>query len=186
MDERRKLTKIPKGAYGGFKAWLRQRSPWLADIWRLRRTLKPGTLYGHFHEGYFPRIGKLQRPIVPYREMVRRRYADLKVGMSRLEATLVLHLRCGGYPRKQVEEEMLGHMSTSLQFDPLAQKFGYIQRALGYAFGAQGDKIILDKLIGRQEVEMFNKEAEIIEYYSKNSSHFQNHGLINRSLRRMR
>ena len=84
MDERRKLTQMPKMACGRFKDWLRQRSPWLADIWRLRRTLQPGTEYGHFHEGYFPKIGTLQRPVVPYREMVKSRYTAMKVGMSRL------------------------------------------------------------------------------------------------------
>ena len=39
MDERRKLAKMPKMACGRFKDWLRQKNPWLADMWRLRRTL---------------------------------------------------------------------------------------------------------------------------------------------------
>ena len=163
MDRRRKLAKMPKGACGRFKDWLRQRSPWLADIWRLRCTLQPGTEYGHFHEGYFHRIGKLQRPVVPYREMVRRRYADRKVGMSRLEAMLALHLRCAGYPRKQVEEEMQRHTHAPLQSDPLASRLAYLQRVLDYAFGAQGDKIILDNHIGKPDVEKFNKEAESVD-----------------------
>ena len=106
MDERRKLAKMPKMVCGRFKDWLRERHPWLADIWRLRRTLQPGTKYGHFPESYFPKIGKLQRPVIPYREMVKRRYADMKVDASRLEAMLALHLRCAGYLRDQVEEEM--------------------------------------------------------------------------------
>ncbi|MBD5417403.1 MAG: relaxase/mobilization nuclease domain-containing protein, partial [Desulfovibrio sp.] len=179
MDQRRKLAKMPKMACGRFKDWLRQRSPWLADIWRLRRTLQPGTEYGHFHEGYFPRIGKLQRPVVPYREMVRRRYADMKVGVSRLEVMLALHLRCAGYLRKQVEEEMQRHTLVPLQSDPLAPKLTYLQRVLDYAFGAHGDKIILDNHIGKPDVERFNKEAGIIEYYSKYAVDSENQRMKN-------
>ena len=173
MDARQKLAKMPKMACGRFKDWLRQRSPWLADIWRLRRTVRPGIEYGHFHEGYFPKIGKLQRPLNPYREMVKRRYADRKVGASRLEAMLALHLRCAGYLRKQVEEEMQRHIPAHLQSDSLAPKLAYLQRVLDYAYGAQGDKIILDKHIGKPDVEKFNKEAEVIDCYSNNQADLQ-------------
>ena len=167
MAERRKLAKMPERACVRFKDWLRQRSPWLADIWRLRRSLKPGIKYGHFHEGYFPKIGTLQMPVVPYREMVRRRYADMKIGTSRLEAAIALHLRCTGYLRKQVEEEMQRHTPRPLQSDPLAPKLAYLQRVLNYAFGAQGDKLVLDNHIGKPEVEKFNRESKIVEYYSR-------------------
>ena len=167
MDERRKLAKMPKMACGRFKDWLRQKNPWLADIWRLRRSLQPSNRYGHFNEGYFPKIGKMQNPLIPYREMVRRRYADLKVGLSRLEAVLALHLRCAGYLRKQVEEEMQRHTPPPLKLDYLAQKLDYLQRILDYAFGAQGDIIIRDDHIGKPEVDKFNKEAEIIDNYLK-------------------
>lgn len=91
--------------------------------------------------------------------MVRRRYADLRVGLSRLEAVLALHLRCAGYHRKQVEEEMQRHTPTPIQPDPLAPKLGYMQRILDYAFGTQGDIIIIDEHIGKPEVEKFNNEA---------------------------
>ena len=167
MDERRKLAKMPKAACGRFKDWLRQKNPWLADMWRLRRTLQPSSRYGHFNEGYFTKIGKMQNPLIPYREMVRRRYADLKVGLSRLEAVLALHLRCAGYFRKQVEEEMQRHTPPPLKPDSLAQKLDYLQRILDYAFGAQGDIIIRDDHIGKPEVDKFNKEAEIIDNYLK-------------------
>ena len=167
MDRRKKLAKMSKEACGRFKDWLRQRSPWLADMWRLRHTLKPGTEYGHFQEGYFPKIGKLQRPVLPYREMVRRRYAYMKVGTSRLEAMLVLHLRCAGYLRTQVEEEIRRYAPSPLNPDLFAQKLGYRQRVLDYTFGAQGDKSIIDNHIGKRDVEKFDKYAEIIEYYSR-------------------
>lgn len=176
---------MPKMASGRFKDWLRQRSPWLADIWRLRRTLQPGTDYGHFHEGYFPKIGKLQRPVIPYREMVKRRYTGMKVGMSRLEASLALHLRCAGYLRNQVEEEMQRHSPAPLQPDTLASKLGYLQRILGYAFGAQGDKIILEDHIGKPDVENFNNEAEIIDYYN-NSKKLQSQESNSRQYTRMK
>lgn len=186
MDWRRKLGKIPEMACGRFKDWVRHRSPWLTDIWRLRRTLQPGTECGHFHDGYFPKFGKLQRPVVPYREMVRRRYADMKVGKSSLEAALALHLRCAGYLRKQVEEEMQRHTPAPLQSDSLAPKLGYLQRILDYAFGAQGDKIILDNHIGKPEVEKFNKEAEIIDYYLNNQDFLRNQTHGSRQTSRMK
>ena len=169
MDEHRKLAKIPKMAFGRFKDWLRQKNPWLADMWRLRRILQPSSRYGHFNEGYFPKIGKMQNPLTPYREMVRRRYADLKVGLSRLETVLALHLRCAGYLRKQVEEEMQRHTPPPLKADPLTPKLGYRQRILDYAFGAQGDIWVIGQRIGKSEAEKFNKEAEIIDYYMKKS-----------------
>ena len=186
MDQRRKLAKMPKMACGRFKDWLRQRSPWLADIWRLRRTLQPGTEYGHFHEGYFSRIGKLQRPVVPYREMVRRRYADMKVGVSRLEAIVAVHLRCAGFLRKEVEEEMQRHSPSFLHPDTLAAKLGHLQRILDYAYGTQGDKFIIDKHIGRPDVEQFNKEAEIIDYYSRKQVQLQHQIQDNRHTRKLR
>ena len=172
-------------ACGRFKNWLRQKNPWLADMWRLRRTLQPSSRYGHFNEGYFPKIGKMQNPLIPYREMVRRRYADLKVGLSRLEAVLALHLRCAGYLRKQVEEEMQRHTRPPLQPDPLASKLGYMQRILDYAFGAQGDIIIRDDQIGKPEVEKFNREAEIIDYYGRERQ-ISNSASVKRSGFRMR
>ena len=186
MAMRRKLVKMPKMACGRFKDWLRLRSPWLADIWRLRRTLQPGTKYGHFHEGYFPKIGKLQKPVEPYREMVRRRYADIEVGVSRLEAIVAVHLRCAGYLRKEIEEEMQRHSPSLLQPDTLAAKLGILQRILDYAYGTQGDKFIIDKHIGRPDVEQFNKEAEIIDYYSRKQVQIQHQIQDNRQTRKLR
>ncbi len=156
---------MPKLACGRFKDWLRQRNPWLADIWRLRRILKPGMKYGHFEEGQFPKIGKLQNPLIAYLEMVRRRYADYN--KSRLEAATVIHLRCAGYCRKEVEEEMKRHTPPPAQQDNLSLKIGYLQRILDYAFGAQGDIWVLGQTLGKPEVEKFNKEAEIIDHYMK-------------------
>ena len=176
---------MPKSACVRFKDWLRQRSPWLADIWRLRRTLQAGTEYRHFPEGYFPKIGKPQKPLISYREMVKRRFADREVGASRLEATLALHLRCAGYLRKQVEEEMQRHTPALLQSDSLAPKLAYLQRILDYAFGAQGDKIILDNHIGMPEVEKNNRESKTIEDYSR-INQILNQELKNNQRRRMK
>ena len=110
----------------------------------------------------------MQNPLIPYREVIRRRYSDLKVGLSRLEAVIALHLRSAGYLRKQVEEEMQRQTRPPLKPDPLISKLDYLRRILDYAFGAQGDIIIRDDQIGKLEVEKFNKEAEIIDYYLKN------------------
>ena len=62
---------------------------------------------------------------------------------------------------------MQRHTPPPLKANPLAPKLGYLQRILDYAFGAQGDIIIRDDQIGKPEVEKFNKEAEIIDYYMK-------------------
>ncbi|MBD5417612.1 MAG: relaxase/mobilization nuclease domain-containing protein, partial [Desulfovibrio sp.] len=186
MDERRKLAKMPKMACCRFKDWVRERHPWLADIWRLRRTLQPGTKYGHFPESYFPKIGKLQRPVIPYRKMVKRRYADMKVDASRLEAMLALHLRCAGYLREQVEEEMQRHPPNALQSDSLAPKLDYLQRVLDYAYGAHGDRVILESHLDKSAVERCNKEAEVIEYYSNHPNQKPTQELVNRQFRRMK
>lgn len=164
---RKELPRMPKQNCGRFKDWLRQRSPWLADIWRLRRILKPGMTYSHFGEGHFPKVGKMRNPFVPYREMVKRRYAGLS--LSRLEAATALHLRCAGYSRKEVEEEIRRHSPPSAHQDELAPKLEYIQRILEYAFGAQGDIWVIGQRLGKPEVEKFNKEAEVIEYHMKKS-----------------
>ena len=165
---------MPKLACGSFKDWLRQRSPWLADIWRLRRILKPGTKYGHFQEGQLPKIGKLQNPLIPYREMVKRRHKGLE--WSRLEATTALHLRCAGYLRKEVEEEMQRHTPQyPAHPDGLSPKIGYLQRILDYAFGAQGDIWVIGQRLGKPEVKKFNKEAEIIDYYMKKPEETPSH-----------
>lgn len=164
---RKELHKMPKLACGRFKDWLRQRNSWLADIWRLRRLLKPGMKYGHFEEGRFPKIGKLQNPLIAYREMVKRRYADMKLAQSRIDAGTALHLRCAGYLRKEVEEEMQRHTPPPANPADLAPKLDYIQRILDYAFGAQGDIWVIGQRLGKPEVEKFNKEAEIIDYYMK-------------------
>mgnify|MGYP005972132603 CR=1 FL=1 len=165
---RKELPKVPKLACGRFKDWLRQRNPWLADIWRLRRLLKPGMKYGHFEEGRFPKVGKVQNPLIPYREMVKRRYADMKLAQSRIDAGTALHLRCAGYLRKEVEEEMQRHSPRPpAQQDDLSPKIGYLQRILDYAFGTQGDIWVIEQRLGKEEVEKFNKEAEIIDYYMK-------------------
>ncbi len=162
---RKELPKMPKQTCGRFKDWLCQRSPWLADIWRLRRILKPGMTYGHFEEGHFLKVGKMQNPLIPYREMVKRRYAGLT--LSRLEAATALHLRCAGYSRKEVEEEIQRHSPPPANSADPAPKLEYIQRILDYAFGAQGDIWVIGQRLGKPEVEKFNKEAEIIDYYMK-------------------
>ena len=107
----------------------------------------------------------MQNPLIPYREMVKRRHKGLK--QSRLEAATALHLRCAGYSRKEVEEEIQRHSPPSANSADPASKLEYIQRILDYAFGAQGDIWVIGRRLGKPEVEKFNKEAEIIEYYMK-------------------
>lgn len=116
-------------------------------------------------EGRFPKIGKLQNPLIAYLEMVRRHHAEFN--KSRLKASTALHLRCAGYHRKEVQEEMERHSPPPAHPDDLSPKIGYLQRILDYAFGAQGDIWVLGQRLNQTEVEKFNKEAEIIDYYMK-------------------
>ncbi len=183
-EARKELPKLPKLACGRFKDWLRQRSPWLADIWRLRRILKPGMKYGHFEEGQFPKIGKLQNPLIAYLEMVRRRYADYN--KSRLEAATALHLRCAGYRRQEVEEEMQRHTPLPAHHDDLSLKIGYLQRILDYAFGAQGDIWVIGQRLKLSEIEQFNHEAEEIDISMYNTSMNTNEHIINMNRHRVR
>lgn len=75
---------------------------------------------------------------------------------------------------------MQRHTPAPLLSDSLAPKLAPLQRILDYAYGAQGDKIILDNHIGRPDVEKANKEAEIIEYYSKHSLQSSNLKITNK------
>ena len=159
------FAKTKQGRSGRFKDWLRQRNLWLADIWHLRRLLKPGMKYGQFADGQFPKIWKLQNPLIAYLEMVRRRHADYN--KSRLEVAIALHLRCAGYLRKELEEEMQRHSPPAPHQDDLLLKIGYSRRILDYAFGTQGDIWVLGQQLGKPEAEKLNKEAEIIAYYMK-------------------
>ncbi len=97
--------------------------------------------------------------------MVRGRHADFNQSM--LEASTALHLRCAGYLRKEVEEEMREH-TLPAHSDDLLSKIGYLQRILDYAFGACGGILVIGQKLGKTEVEKFNKEAEVIDYYMKN------------------
>ena len=127
--------------------------------------------YGHFGEGYFPKVGKLQKLLIPYREMVKRRHKDLS--QSRLEAATVYHLRCAGYLRSEVEEEMQRHTPRPAHPDELSSKIGSLQRILDYAFGANGDILVINQKLSKPDVEKFNKEAEVIDYYMKYQQEIQ-------------
>ena len=97
--------------------------------------------------------------------MVKRRHKDLS--QSRLEAATVYHLRCAGYLRSEVEEEIQRHTPPSAQPDALLANAGYVQRILDFAFGAYGDILVINQKLSKPEVEKFNKEAEVIDYYMK-------------------
>ncbi len=101
----------------------------------------------------------------------------MKLAQSRIDAGTALHLRCAGYLRKEVEEEMQRHSpAPRAQQDDLSPKIGYLQRILDYAFGAQGDIWVIGQRLDQTEVKKFNKEAEIIDYYREkvnNELHWQ-------------
>lgn len=65
-----------------FKHWLGKRSPRQANLWRFRRRVAPDMRVRPFE---FPRTGALSTPFPAYREMVKRRFADVKLARSRLD-----------------------------------------------------------------------------------------------------
>lgn len=78
------------------------------------------------------------------------------------------------------------HNPAPLQSDSLAPKLYYLQRIMDHAFGAQGDRVILECHVGKSAVEWFNKETEVIECYSKQPEQKQIQKFDNRQFRRMR
>ena len=70
--------------------------------------------------------------------------------------------------------------------DDLSPKIGYFRRILDYAFGAQGDIWVIGQRLGKPEVEKFNKEAEIIDYYFNQPSQISDQEKVNRQTWRMK
>ena len=64
-----------------FKHWFGKRNPRQANLWRFRRRIAPHMRVRPFE---FPRTGALSAPFPAYREMVKRRFADVKLARSRL------------------------------------------------------------------------------------------------------
>ncbi len=86
-----------------FKQWLAGKSTRLADFWRFRKRITPDMKLWSYE---FPLRCSLEKPFAAFQEMVRRRFADIHMDTSRLNAMTALYLRCAGFKRKTVDQGM--------------------------------------------------------------------------------
>ena len=143
-----------------FKQWLGKRSPCLANLWRFRRRIAPDMRVRPFE---FPRTGALTAPFPAYREMVKRRFADVKLARSRLDYMTALYLRCAGYTKPEVSDELARHSpAPSSQCKKNIRVF-YEHRIVGQAFGVAGDIDIASFQPTLEQIQNFNREAEEME-----------------------
>ena len=143
-----------------FKHWLGKRSPRQANLWRFRRRVAPHMRVRPFE---FPRTGALSTPFPAYREMVKRRFADVKLAQSHLDYMTALYLRCAGYSKADVSEELARHApAPSSQREKNIRVF-YEHRIVGQAFSVAGDIDIASFQPTPEQILNFNHEAEEME-----------------------
>ena len=162
-----------------FKHWLGKRSPRQANLWRFRRRIAPHMRVRPFE---FPRTGVLSAPFPAYREMVKRRFADVKLVRSRLDYMTALYLRCAGYTKADVSEELARHPAPSSQREKNIRVF-YEHRIVGQAFGVAGDIDIASFQPTPEQIQNFNQEAEEME---RERIHRESHERRARSAFRLR
>ena len=118
-----------------FKPWLGKRSPRLGNLWRFRKRIAPGV---EVRKREFPKVGKLTSPYAAYREMVKKRFPE-KMDESRLDATIVLYMRCAGYTPQEVANELFRHTPARPKGQNRDERIDYGRRVVWYAFGTAGD-----------------------------------------------
>ena len=143
-----------------FRHWLGKQSPRLANLWRFRRRIAPQMRVRPFE---FPRTGALAAPFPAYREMVKRRFSDMHWARSRLDYMTALYLRCAGYTKAEVSEELSRHApAPSFQREKNIRVF-YEHRIVGQAFGVAGDIDIASFQPNLEQIQKFNREVEEVE-----------------------
>lgn len=143
-----------------FKHWLGKRSPRLANLWRFRRRITSDMRVRQFE---FPRTGALDTPFVAYQEMVKRRFADVKLARSRLDYMTALYLRCAGYSKADVANGIDRHTPAPTDERGRHEKINYGRRIVGHAFGVAGDIDIAAFQPTLEQIQKFNIEAEEME-----------------------
>ncbi len=118
-----------------FKPWLGKRSPRLGNLWRFRKRIAPGV---EVRKREFPKVGKLTSPYAAYREMVKKRFPE-KMDESRLDAAIVLYMRCAGYTPQEVANELFRHTPARPKGQNRDERIDYGRRVVWYAFGTAGD-----------------------------------------------
>lgn len=95
--------------------------------------------------------------------MVKRRFADVKLAQSRLDYMTALYLRCAGYSKADVSEELARHSpAPSSQREKNIRVF-YEHRIVGQAFSVAGDIDIASFQPIPEQIQNFNHEAEEME-----------------------
>lgn len=149
-----------KERLGRFKHWLGKRDQRLGILWRFRRRITPDMRVRQFE---FPRTGALNTPFPAYQEMVKRRFADVKLAQSRLDYMTALYLRCAGYTKAEVSKELSRRSpAPSTQREKTIKVF-YEHRIVGQAFGVAGDIDIASFQPTPEQIQTFNRESEETE-----------------------
>lgn len=143
-----------------FKHWLGKRNPRLANLWRFRRRITSDMRVRKFE---FPRTGTLDTPFSVYQEMVKRRFSDMNLARARLDYMTALYLRCSGYTKAEVSEELSRHTPAPSTQREKNIKFFYEHRIVGQAFGVAGDIDIASFQPTLEQIQKFNREAEEME-----------------------
>ena len=143
-----------------FKHWLGKRSPRLGNLWRFRRRITPNMNIRQFE---FPRTGTLDTPFAAYQEMVKRRFADVKLARSRLDYMTALYLRYAGYSKADVANGIYRHTPAPSDERGRNEKINYGRRIVGHVFGTAGDIDIAAVRPTPEQIQKFNREAEEME-----------------------
>ncbi len=122
-----------------FKTWLGHKSQRLAQLWRLRERITPDMQVRKY--SVVP-LCKLKRPFACFQDMLRKKYADVRMDQSRLDAGTVLYLRCMGYTQEEVDRELARHSPRSTSEVEKRDILERRSRILQYAYGPAGDIVI--------------------------------------------
>lgn len=140
-----------------FKHWLARKSPWLAQLWRLRSRITPDMQVKEFR---FNQQCRLESPLYAFQAMVQEKFADVRMNQSRLDSATALYLRCAGYSMDAVDQELIRHTppptTAREQRDSLERR----SRILQYAYGTAGDIDIAASCPTSEQIQQFVAEAE--------------------------
>jgi hypothetical protein len=108
----------------------------------------------------FPKVGNMDSPYMAYREALQKKH-PVKVDASRLDAMIALWMRCTGYTRQEVANEMY-KKARPLRAESRDWK-DYAHRMVWYAFGAAGNIDIAAHKLTQESILSFHQEAERLE-----------------------
>lgn len=140
-----------------FKHWLARKSPWLAQLWRLRSRITPDMQVREFR---FNQQCRLESPLYAFQAMVQEKYADVRMDQSRLDSATALYLRCAGYSMDAVEQEILRHTPPPITAREQRDSLERRSRILQYAYGTAGDIDIAASRPTREQIQQFITNAE--------------------------